>query len=287
MTLFQLVRATLNPLYASAVAAHGNNTDAAIAAAVKYLSASYDDLTDTSRAKVNYQDPVTRFAYVYKYVAAHASYVEQLLGTYRLIKGQNVFADERLRLTCIGGGPGSDLIAVLKFISEHTDEPVKKVTSYLVDGEQGWADSWTELDDTLNLPFNLNTNFQPLDVTQPNTWATQTNFLNADVFTISYFVSEVMSLDHSGVVTSFWNNVFSSAKSGALFFYTDNGADCFNSYFDNLWNAHGLVCVYKYDNVRTLPSYDEEKADLGDYLTKFGHMPKIQSYLSGRILIKQ
>ncbi|MGS0539402.1 hypothetical protein ACQR53_10080 [Xanthomonas oryzae] len=286
MKLFQLVKITLDSLYQEAMKEHANETDKRIAESIRYLSVAYTQLTDASRELVNYENPVTRFAYVYMYVAAHADYLTQLIEAYRSDLGSPIFKTERLRLSCIGGGPGSDFIAVVKYLSEHTDEPVEKVTAYLVDGEQGWADTWTELDGKLDLPFQLATNFQPLDVTRPNSWTAQKKFLEADVFTISYFVSEVMSLDRCGVVTDFWSKVFSNAKSGTLFFYIDNGAQVFNDYFDRLWNTNGLKLISSFDNQRKLPGYDEEKSELGDFLTKFGRNPKVQAQLSGRILVK-
>lgn len=286
MKLFQLAKITLDSLYQEALKEHQGETDARIAESIRYLSVAYTQLANTARARVNYENPVTRFAYVYMYVAAHADYVSQVFEAYRSHLGSPIFKSEKLRLSCIGGGPGSDFIAVVKYLSEHTDEPVKKVTAYLVDGEQGWADTWTELDDKLDLPFELATNFQPLDVTRPSSWTAQKKFLEADVFTISYFVSEVMSLDHSGIVTNFWNKVFSDAKSGAIFFYIDNGAQVFNDYFDSLWSKNGLELIYSFDNERRLPGYDEEKTDLGEFLTKFQRTPKVQAQLSGRILVK-
>ena len=76
------------------------------------------------------------------------------------------------------------------------------MTSYLLDKEQAWADTWTEIGDSTKTKVTVNVHFQSLDVTQPDSWSTQKKFLRADVFTQSYFVSEVFSLD-SGVVANF------------------------------------------------------------------------------------
>ncbi|MCI2261474.1 hypothetical protein [Xanthomonas indica] len=285
MTLFQLVKATLDVLYGEAKRIYGNETDVRISNAMAQLSAAYTNLLSRSRVPINYQDPVIRFAYVYKYVAAHGDYVYQSIELLHERAG-GPFLPNRLRLTCIGGGPGSDLIAMLKFLSDSSGMEVEKVTCYLIDGEQAWADTWTELDDAFELPFRLSTNFQRIDVAQPGSWVDQRKFLDADIFTISYFVSEVMSLDQTGAVTDFWKTVFANAKSGALFCYIDNGADVFNDYFDNIWKASGLQPVITHDNVRMLPRYDEEKGHLGEFLGKFGQQPKLQSIVSIRILHK-
>ena len=286
MTLFQLVKITLDSLYAEAKALHGSKTDKRINEAIALLSASYGQLANNARAPISYKDAVTRFAYVFKYVAAHGDYIIQLLEAYRNISGGKIFGLEKMRLTCIGGGPGSDLLAIIKYLLENESEGVKKVTCYLIDGEQAWADTWTELDDAFNSNFRLSTNFQKLDVTNPTSWADQRKFLEADVFTVSYFVSEVMSLDHSGTVTNFWDTVFSSARSGALFFYTDNGSTVFDSYFDKLWKKHKLKRVYGYENQRVIPRFSEQTSDLGNYARKFNHNPKVQAFASARVLKK-
>lgn len=236
---------------------------------------------------MNYKDPATRFAYVYKYVASHGDYVVQVLEILRNYLESPIFSTDSIRVTCVGGGPGSDIIAVLKYLDEYkSSEKIKKVTCYLLDREQAWADTWTELDDSLNSKLHLNANFQPLDVTDPESWAQQKKFLQADLFTMSYFVSEVKSLDKKGVVSKFWRTLFREAKQGALFLYDDNGHSDFNDYFDKLWKAEGFKCLVSKNNGNFLPRYSEQKSELGRYLTKFGQQPKLKSDLSYRVLKK-
>ena len=236
---------------------------------------------------MDYKDPATRFAYVYKYVASHGDYVVRLLTIARQELG-TVFNDKTARVTCIGGGPGSDILAVLKYLADYgSKEPVKKIVCYLLDKEQAWADTWTELDDKLELnDVKLNVNFQPLDVTDPDSWASQKKFLEADLFTLSYFVSEVIALDN-GVVKKFWATLFKEAKPGALFVYDDNGKDVFNNYFDEQWKAAGLELIKDGTNTAWTPSSSEQASELALYKAKFGENPKLKSYLSYRILRKK
>jgi len=254
---------------------------------MKYLSESYSTLKNSNRDPVNYGDPATRFAYVYKYVAAHGDYLVQILKHLRDHLEESVFSSARTRISCIGGGPGSDIIACLKYLDEMGgEEPVEKVVCYLLDREQAWADTWTELGDSLNSKVSLNVNFQPLDVSNPQSWKQQKKFLDADLFTMSYFVSEVMSLDSEGTISEFWATLFEKAKPGALFVYDDNGHDDFNKYFDGLSHKAGLENILSVDNTRLIPRLDEQAAELKFYTAKFGQSPKIQSYLSYRVLRK-
>jgi hypothetical protein len=287
MTIFELVKVALDELYAQGQRQYGTDLDDTIKKRIKYLSGEYGKLHDKKRKPVDYKDPATRFAYVYKYVAAHGDYLVQLMLNVRAKVGGNIFTGEVARVSCVGGGPGSDIIAVLKYLDERSREPVKKVTCYLLDREQAWADTWTELDDALGAKIHLNANFQPLDVTDPRSWEFQQKFLMADVFTMSYFFSEVHALNKNGVVSDFWQTLFKRAKAGALFLYIDNGHELFNDYCDEQWTAAGLRCLMKGDNVHWTPRHSEQASDLGDYRQKFGHQPKLKGLLSYRVLKKK
>lgn len=287
MTLFQLVKIALDELYEEAQKTYREKADEHIKAQFVYLTSSYSGLTTKDRESVDYKDPATRFAYVYKYVATHGDYVVQLL-VIALGKLGKVFNTDTARVTCIGGGPGSDILAVLKYLSDYANkEPVKKVVCYLLDKEQAWADTWTELDEKIDSTVKLNANFQPLDVTAPGSWQSQRKFLDADLFTLSYFVSEVYAFDNDGVVSEFWATLFKEAKPGALFIYDDNGNKVFNEYFDKQWQAAGLELIEFATNVRLTPRFSEQASELDIYRAKFGESPKLQGYLSYRILRKK
>lgn len=287
MTLFELVKVALDELYAEGKAEHGASLDDKIKAQIGYLAAGYKGLTDSGRKPINYRDPATRFAYVMKYVATHGDYVVQSLEALRDVSGGTVFSGEAARLSCVGGGPGSDVMGVIKYLSENKKEPIKKLTCYLLDGEQAWADTWTEIGDAIDSPVAINVNFQPLDVTKPESWNSQKKFLMADLFTFSYFVSEVKAFDAKGVVGEFWDKIFSEANVGASFLYVDNGHKEFNEFFDSFWRGRkDIECLYEDDNRWTTPRGSEQSDELGEYKTKFGQSPKLKSMISTRLLKK-
>ncbi len=247
-----------------------------------YLSQSYRELASPGRATVDYADPATRFAYVYSYVAAHGDYIVQILDANDNL---GLFDNKQVRVSCIGGGPGSDLIGILKYISDR-NLGVEKIIAYLLDGEQSWSDTWTELGEQFKLPVPTNVNFQRMDVSDPSSWRGQKNFLKANLFTLSYFVSEIYSLGEDAV--SFWTKVFDSALPGAIFLYVDNGSQEFNDYFDGLWNSRpDIELISGMKNKRYTPSYTEQASHLQEYKQKFDRNAKIQSVLTWRILRKK
>ena len=280
------MKLALDELYAEGTKEHGFRLDAEITKQVSYLADSYRKLGSDDRNPIDYEDPATRFAYVFKYTASHGDYVVQTLQAARRALKGDLFEGESLRLSCVGGGPGSDVIGVLKYLSDYPSEPTKKITCYLLDGEQAWADTWTEIGDSIETSVSVNVNFQPLDVTDPGSWSAQKKFLQADIFTLSYFVSEVYAADN-GTVAAFWKKLFDEAKPGALFLYVDNGSEVFNNYFDTQWNGRGdIEVVVKADDAWITPRYSEQASELGDYRNKFGQHPKLKSCISYRVLRK-
>src|SRR5262245_15137264 len=119
MTIFELVKIALDELYAQGQEQYGEDLDQTITTRMEYLQTSYAQLNDEKREPVNYKDPATRFAYVFKYVAAHGDYVVQMMERLRLALEGNIFQDRNAHVSCVGGGPGSDIIAVLKYLDEY------------------------------------------------------------------------------------------------------------------------------------------------------------------------
>jgi hypothetical protein len=282
-TNFQLIRLVLDELLAQVRAEHGTNAKALLDKRMTSLSASYAGLNQARTPKIDYSDAITRCVYVYKYVASNADYIYQILvGEKKLA---DLFNSEKLHVTCIGGGPGSDLIGLLKFILRQK-KSVKKITCYLCDQEQAWADSWTDISDKIESDLQLNANFQALDVTDPKSWQKQRKFLNADLFTLSFFISEVVRFD-GPKLQEFWKTLFGEAKSGAYFFFVDNGHTDFTGYFDKLHKAHSIETLAS-DEFEITPSMHEQTSDLGEYIKIFGEYPRLkQRKLAYRLLRKK
>ena len=289
MTLFELTKVALDELYAQGRAEFETEAelDAEIKKKLNYLSDSYGNLESAEREHIDYRSPTTRFAYVYTYVAAHSDYLVQVLDGTRSAVGKPLFDARPLRVSCVGGGPGSDIIAVLKYIDENKIEQPTKLTCYLLDGEQAWADTWTEIDDSLRVDVRLKTNFQALDVTKPESWKYQRRFLDADMFTLSYFVSEVYSYNEDGEVSKFFSMLLEQAKKGTLVVYLDNSRESFSQFFDGLWQDRGYQCVWEADSSDWRMRFSEEKSVVENYYKKFKRWPRLTGNAMARVLRKE
>jgi hypothetical protein len=121
-----------------------------------------------------------------------------------------------------------------------------------------------------------------MDVTDSTTWASYEKFLRADLFTLSYFLSEVWKIKTQA--EPFFNHCLSRMKPGALVLFIDNNAPLFFNWFDFLAKQNKLEVIAA-KNTTLAFSNDEEKTDLGVYFKKFD-WPKRKSDVAIRIMRK-
>ncbi len=278
MQVFELVKSVLDENYEKIVGTP-EKRDELIRKRLTELQDGYAELAKQN--DVSYGQPSIRFAYIYKYVASHSNLVYQKIQSFRLLR--EAFQKPTVSVSCIGGGPGSDLVGILKFLADglYEDEQTPKLRCHILDGENAWADAWSDVDEKIDAD-KISTYFSPMDVTDENSWTQHSKYLNADLFTMIYFASEIFALRESA--NPFFKNLFGKMKSGALLLYIDNNASCFTDWFDSLAKAAGLEVVKSGAEVHQMTT-DEEKTLLGDYLDKFGPV-KLRADIAFRIYRK-
>ncbi len=281
MNCFQLVKSVLDELYEQVLDEHGNDTDNIIQEKLEHLRKTYENLRNG--VDVDYSDSATRFAYIYRYTTAHANMVYEFIRDSESLT--KIFDAETVNVSCIGGGPGSDFLGILKFMDLGLSTSLKKLKCYLCDQEKNWRESWADVDDKLgtSFPFSVSTVYWELDVTDVDESVAHTKIFNADLFTMIYFISELYSLREDA--RAFFENMFDQAKPGALFLFVDNNAQSFYGWFDELAEEHHLECVKKENNIRFQTGGDEEARDLDPYYDKFGY-PKLGANIAYRIYRK-
>jgi SAM-dependent methyltransferase len=275
VNVFQLVKQVLDEQYDS-IGGTEEERDIAIRTRIKVLMERYSKLAEEN--SVTYRKPLTRFAYIYKYVTSHSNLTyKMLLGAGALRK---LFLQDQVIVSCIGGGPGSELLGILKYMADIEDMP--PLRCYLIDREIGWADAWSDVDEKALSDCKVSSYFIPMDVTDPENWSAHTKYLKADLFTMVYFASEIFCVRDKAM--PYFENLFRSMKPGAFILYIDNNAPTFTDWFDSLASKHGLKVVAA-DTLVIEMTYDEQKKDLGDYLEKFGPV-KLKADVAYRVLKK-
>jgi hypothetical protein len=279
MNLMQLIKLVLDDAYGAIKVKGHSKKDEMIKAEISELSSAYAQLTKPTTESIDYSDPVKRFAYIFKYTVAHADYIMQIINGESELR--NLLKRPTPEVACLGGGPGSDLLGILKYMMQAKVKNTR-LTCYIFDKERAWGDSWSDVARLLNAPFTFYPVFQQMDVTDSATWKSYQKFLRADLFTLSYFLSEVWRIRKEA--DPFFDHCMSNMKKGALVLFVDNNSSQFVDWFDELAKRNKLKTVQA--TCCTLAfSNDEEKTDLGCYFEKFG-WPKRESNAAFRIMKK-
>jgi len=279
MNLMQLIKLVLDDAYAAIDAPADATKDALIKKELTNLSTEYGMLASKTSSAIDYSDSVKRFAYIYKYTVAHADYIMQLIEGCKPLR--DLLSTKSIEVACLGGGPGSDLLGILKYLIK-TGAKDLSLKCYIFDKERAWGDSWSDVASQLKPLFQVFPVFQQMDVTESKTWASYQKFLRADLFTLSYFLSEVWKIKDAA--EPFFEHCMSQMKSGSMMLFVDNNDSRFRDWFDVMAKKHGLVVVKSAEEELCF-SNNEEKTDFGKYFDKFG-WPKRKSDAAWRIMKK-
>lgn len=278
MNCFQFVRLVLDELYDQIFSVYGDNADQVLTEAIVDLSKKYESLETNN--SIDYSNPVTRFAYIYAYTTAHADIVYQLIrGSAQL---RNIFNRQTASISCIGGGPGSDLLGILKFITI-ASPTMKKLKCLVCDKEQAWRDSFYDIDDKISMSVNTSTYFWELDVTEPTSVRASSKAFNSDLFTMIYFISELYCNREDA--RDFFETMIDRAKPGATFLFVDNDAKNFYGWLDEMAIDNGLSVVEQKE-YRFVLGWDEQAHELAAYTSKFNRHPKTHAHIAYRIYVK-
>jgi len=281
MSCFELVCNVLDELWEAIPGA----TDAEKAEQVKpklnVLSQQYANLGDAT--PIDYSDPCTQFAYIFKYTATHGNFVYMLLGEAKKflpLPGQTDF-----RLTSLGGGPGSDLIGCLKFFDK-LGAPNMKFSTHNLDKEDDWRLCWSKIVKTCSntaCADKLHGNFHTIDVTTSSTCTPNKNYMNANVFSMVYFLSEAIKAKDKS--KEFLESFFQAIPEGAFVVFLDNNMPDVYGWFDELVknDFESLITGEQ----EWMPDIDEQKSKLKKYIDLFAHNPKINANLAFRVVRKR
>lgn len=269
-THFERVKRALDILMPRLTKLLGPSADARVGKRCGELRRAYQGrLLERGREPVDYSRPSTQVAYVYRTMPAHADWVSRALGTVPLTM-QNLLNRGHLRVACIGGGPGTDILGVVRYAEDNGFEGVN-CSFVVLDHEMGWNTPRRVVAETCG--ENVSHDHQHLDLTEVGTWTDNWEFTTADLFTFSFSLSEVWCYNTSGAVSAFLRELVKRAKSGALFVYVDNGGENFTSLVEKeLGSLRQLKLVAMAENEQMRLSYSERRDVLEDaYMARFGN----------------
>ena len=231
------------------------------------------------RPEIPFDDLVYRSAYLYEYASANALAVEAVLNddakNQRLISGL-LTSKKRISLCCLGGGPGSEIVAVVKWIVRQ--QPGATQLEVLVtDKYPQWKDQWESVRDTLNTNFlaggAVSAERPPLVVSRGFAEVDVINLASArlpvlrqgfDLYVVSYVVSHIYTPEDLSRFCQFMRSVIDSASKGSKFLFIDRHEPDWKTSVATILNYPGM------DISDPVPLFSkdpgdsrEEKTDLG------------------------
>jgi len=277
MQCFQLIRKVLDEIYNNDLEGTEAEKDQAICEKLEKITDEYKNFQ--KGVNIDFTNPVSRFAYILKYVSCHADFVCKIL---KMSFRSAYFKKPNLIISCIGGGPGSDLLGILKYMEGLPLPTGSKTFCHLIDKEMLWSECWGDVYQLLDQTCDFSVTYLPLDVTDEKSWRPAKKYLKADVFAFVYFLSEIYKC--KSVANDYMEHLFKKAKSGSLFVFLDNRTSSIYGWFDDLINANSLT-VLESDKRTLRMNSSEEKTELGVYYNKFQNL-KLSASIAYRVAVK-
>ena len=276
MICFESVKEILDEIYERIPGISTDQKNIAIKEKIRLLEYKYNNLMNFE-VSVDFENPATRFAYIFKYVTSHANIIYSFLINCEDLR--KVFFKPSVQVTSLGSGPGSDVMGFSKYLSNFSLSTL--VFYYLYDKELIWGREWEIIRKRIE-PMDHNIHFGSFDVTIPSTWKRSYKYLDSDIFTMIYFYSELHLNRDASIL--FFNNLINKAKSGAIFIYADNKIQTLDNSIDSLFLVDKFQRVNFFERNMRLP-HEEQMDVLQDYISIFG-CPVIAPKVTFRVFRK-
>lgn len=288
MGFFPSVSPILAELDQRGIAEHGDDWDRQVATAILSFNSAFGNgnLLLRNRKLIDYGDLATQAAYVFMYVAGHADFLHMVM---RRGKDEGAFTSLKkpeIRVTSIGGGPGSDLLALVHYLRSLTpDERPQLIRYRILDKQPNWHEILQTVAHFQRGTFDVEVTFEPVDVTIPVQWQ-DVSCASDDLLIMNFFVSEVCRLREAASVRSCFESLLISLRHDSVVVFNDSAFPSCYEYFDNRIAAVGGFRRLVAESVRldAHPDFDEL---FRECMVRFGRTPKLGSKAAYRVLIKQ
>lgn len=265
----------------------GETWDDRVAEVLDGFPGSYANLTKPDREPIDYGSLAAQAAYLFMYAPRHADFMRQILQRFRQEQTGPIFNPGQLSVTSLGGGPGSELLGLLAYLSEPANgEQVTNVIYFVLDRELAWEHVAVAVADAANCGIAVEVRFIQWDVTDSKS-VNSISLKDDDLTIASYFISEICSIQPYDVVRNCLTSLFGTIRNGAFLIYNDSGSYPFYSYFNGRKNAAG----YYVERKEFLEEMDSELPHLtgtmSEYEDRFDRAPKLDGYILAKVCQRQ
>jgi len=281
--IYETVKRVLAALDAQGAADHDDWSEL-MPASLAVLEGSYRELRNANRDLIDYSELATQAAYVFRYVLGHADFVYDFLKHSRNATGKPLFDAEEIWVTSVGGGPGSELLGLLQYLSEDHGEPdVSKIVYTIVDKEANWQHVVELLVDEVETNIEIELHFQICDISSAALPVAVT-LKDEELVIMSFFISEVCELPEKNRVIKNLDGLLATMKPDAFLLYNDSDAYSFYMFLNN--RIRGAT---KFDQIIDINA--EYKTDtpvydgiMEEYVDQYDYRPKLSSKAVTKLL---
>jgi hypothetical protein len=205
----------------------------AVARRLEDLREAYDGLTVGGRSAIDYSHLATQAAYVFVYAIGRAEFTYQLLKRHRAAWGKPLFPNSEARITSLGGGPGSEIAGVVKYLLDKSNgENVTSVKYWVFDKDGDWENACTSLVESLNKFIPLELVFSKLDLCD-QVKCGEISLEGDDLLILSFIISELCAIPDKDKAEESLRELYKTMDNRAKIFYNDSNASSFYYYFND------------------------------------------------------
>jgi hypothetical protein len=178
-------------VFISKRAAETNQAEGEIQAKIRQQADKTSDQYRQPSPSIDYHDSICRIAYLYRQGPAQAAVIERVLLQSEHLRA--ILKNKReLRVVAIGGGPGTELLGLIKLLAKVPNN-LANITFDVLDLVPQWGDTWDQFKRKVkqNTSLTIEANFRPVDVFNKESYAHyDTLFSDADIVVFNYIFSE-------------------------------------------------------------------------------------------------
>jgi hypothetical protein len=197
------------------------------------LREAYDNLTVPGRSEIDYSDLATQAAYVFVYAIGRAEFTYQLLKRHRAAVGKPLFPNSVARITSLGGGPGSEIAGVVKYLLDPSNgENVNSIKYWIFDKDGDWANVCRALVNDLSEFLSIELVFDTLDLCDQKE-CKKISLTGDDLLILSFVISELCAITKKSDAENSLRELYKTLDDGSKVFYNDSNASSFYYFFND------------------------------------------------------
>lgn len=194
------------------------------------LRLAYANLREAGREPINYGGLAVQAAYIFVYAIGRAEFTYELLKRHRAAYGKPIFNNSVAKITSLGGGLGSEVAGIVKYILE-SGERVDSIEYYVFDKNNEWESLCVSIVNGVSELLPVNIQYQSLNLCD-RAACNRLSMKGHDMLVLSFVISELCALDNSDDVIESLRSIYKTLDNQARIFYNDSNAASFYYFFN-------------------------------------------------------